>query len=814
MSLFTASPLIVVLAAASRLLCFAQAPLVINGQDGTTIDGQMISSLEGPCITITNSTNVTIRASQIGPCGSHGVLISGVHNIKIVDNYIHPEVGTVIAGTAGCCDHGVGILASGTTNLLIQGNVIAWGETNISLNNISTATIKGNYLLNPQNNGSRGQQILGAGTGASNITVEGNYTHAEFTGAGIYKHPARQEDAINFESSRQDGSTNITVTSNYIWGGNSGSGCGIIADSGASNMKITHNTIRDTGQCGIGIADGSDHIVDGNKVINSTPIAGGGNTAIYVWKVHDTDPPCARITISNNVASELKPDGVTESGFWNGGGCEPVKLSGNIFNAQARALLLPVAEKLPVPLIPPQPYACVVASPFSNQPNMSPCRRATFNPAPQVSMTPKSDNFNARSLDTVVWKFVNSVGNGSYDMTGSQLQLIVPGRSKPDRTLQAVDNTVRVVQAASNKASFTVEAKFDSLPLGQYEVEGLLVEQDAAKCLRFQFASTGTSLIADVIRSSARYESSLARRVISIPAGSRSLWMRVQRAGSTWTQSWSVDGSRYNSAGSVTDTMRATNIGIFAGRWSSPLGVARAFTASIDYFANISSISPPQSGPTSDNFNGRALNTDLWMFINPVGNGGYALTGSHLLLTAPGGSNHDPVFGGANNAVRVVQPVGNADFIVEVKFESIPTLQYQFQGLIVEQDSANYLRFQIGSTGSALVVNASAILARNERPVAGSVISIPDRSTSLWMRVQRSGNSWTQTWSVDGVAYRTVGLFTQSLMVGNIGLFAGNYNGIASAAPAFTSAIDYFAEITMIAGPKSGSHRTASTSAR
>src|SRR5262249_30019883 len=154
-------------------------------------------------------------------------------------------------------------------------------------------------------------------------------------------------------------------------------------------------------------------------------------------------------------------------------------------------------------------------------------------------------------------------------------------------TVRAFDNTVRVVQAAGNKAAFTVEAKFDSLPLAKYQVEGLLVEQDATTCLRFQFASTGTSLIANVIWSSSRYERSLARSGIAIPAGSRRLWMRVQRSGSTWTQTWSVDGLQYNIAGSFRHTMRAMNIGLFAGSSSSPVGVAPAFAGSIDYFANI-----------------------------------------------------------------------------------------------------------------------------------------------------------------------------------------------------------------------------------
>jgi hypothetical protein len=96
-------------------------------------------------------------------------------------------------------------------------------------------------------------------------------------------------------------------------------------------------------------------------------VTGGGNTAIAVWKQIPADPPCGNITISNNVASELKPDLATESGFWYGGGCDPITVTGNIFDSAARRHLTPVSSKLPPPLIPPVPFSCAVRSPFTNQ---------------------------------------------------------------------------------------------------------------------------------------------------------------------------------------------------------------------------------------------------------------------------------------------------------------------------------------------------------------------------------------------------------------------------------------------------------------
>src|SRR5258708_4456148 len=103
-------------------------PLVINGQSGTTLENLHITSTSGPCLTITNSTAITIHNSEIGPCGGNGIVISGGSGIRILDSYIHPEY-----TQSACCDSGDGIYSTGTSNIQIQGNVIAYGEDNILL---------------------------------------------------------------------------------------------------------------------------------------------------------------------------------------------------------------------------------------------------------------------------------------------------------------------------------------------------------------------------------------------------------------------------------------------------------------------------------------------------------------------------------------------------------------------------------------------------------------------------------------------------------------------------------------------------------
>jgi hypothetical protein len=421
--------------------------------------------------------------------------------------------------------------------------------------------------------------------GSSGVLVDSNYTIAS-QNLSLYKYAANQEDSVSVQDSNQ-----TTVQNNYLVGGNSGSGCGIIADYGANNTQFQNNVMVDSGQCGIGIADGVGHAVDGNRIINSTPVPNGGNTAIYVWRFDPSSAPCSSVSITNNIASQLKPNG-TESGYWNGGGCGPVTLSGNIFDSAARALLLPVAQKLPPPLIPPRPSACVVTSPFSTQTSLPRCDGQASSPPPtppaSSSGVPVGDNFNSGSLNTGLWAVVNPVGNGSLSMSGSQLRLSVPGGSNHDPTFGGVNNSVRVVQAVGN-VDFGLELKFDSVPSQQYQFEGLLVEQDASNYLRFQIGSTGSALVINASKIVSKAETAVIGGVVSAPNGTSSFWIRVQKSGNNWTYSWSTNGSTYTTVGTFTQALTVSSLGPFVGNHNSNSAVAPAFTALVDYFANMAS---------------------------------------------------------------------------------------------------------------------------------------------------------------------------------------------------------------------------------
>jgi hypothetical protein len=279
------------------------------------------------------------------------------------------------------------VLISGASNVTIQGNVIAYNETNVKTNgSVNNIMVSGNYMLNPLGPFPRGQNFQGGNTG---LTIENNYAYScVLAGSGLsgvtcpvhapdgspYLFSEHQEDSINFYQAN-----GFMAQNNYVVGGHSGSGCGIIFDLQANNGQVLNNILSDTGQCGIGVANGTNAVVIGNKILNLTPVntSGAGNTSLYVWS---TDPGCGPTIVRNNISDEIKPDG-THSGYWNGGGCAPVTCDGantnlgscNTFNLAAYNTLFPIETTNPPPLIPPQPKNCVVKSPYSTQTSMPGC---------------------------------------------------------------------------------------------------------------------------------------------------------------------------------------------------------------------------------------------------------------------------------------------------------------------------------------------------------------------------------------------------------------------------------------------------------
>ncbi len=111
------------------------------------------------------------------------------------------------------------------------------------------------------------------------------------------------------------------------------------------------------------------------------------------------------------------------------------------------------------------------------------------------------------------------------------------------------------------------------------------------------------------------------------------------------------------------------------------------------------------AGIIADDFHTGTLDSGTWQIVDPQGDSTVELVGAgtpdaQLLLSVPAGTTHDAWSN--NTTLRVMQPAADEDFEIEVKFESQPTQRYQGQGVLVEQNASNYVRFDVYSDGSSL----------------------------------------------------------------------------------------------------------------
>ncbi|MBI5471261.1 MAG: hypothetical protein HY961_02845, partial [Ignavibacteriae bacterium] len=200
--------------------------------------------------------------------------------------------------------------------------------------------------------------------------------------------------------------------------------------------------------------------------------------------------------------------------------------------------------------------------------------------------------------------------------------------------------------------------------------------------------------------------------------------------------------------------------------------------------STLTTLSP--SNLVADEFNSGTLNA-AWQVVNPLGDGSQSMTGTQVHFAVPSGVRHD-MWEDDKNALRIKQNCNNADFQITVKYDSGMNQGSQIQGLIVQQDSANFIRFDFNSDGTATLMFV-ATFTNNSATIRLNQAALDTNNTApLYMRITRNGASWKHEHSLNGTTWTTGVTFTHQLTVSSIALFAGNAGGN----PAFGTAIDYF----------------------
>jgi hypothetical protein len=202
--------------------------------------------------------------------------------------------------------------------------------------------------------------------------------------------------------------------------------------------------------------------------------------------------------------------------------------------------------------------------------------------------------------------------------------------------------------------------------------------------------------------------------------------------------------------------------------------------------AQITLVPAAPGAPTSSSFPG-----PLWTVVNPQG-GTASVSNTHLFLNVPGGSNHDAVHQ-SNQAVRVVQPIGNENFDVSIKIDSpvVATDTGTSRGLMALVDDENFVAYALVTNGTNLGLSVQSV-------TNGAVATVFDQAsfneyrTPMYLRLTRTGASYLAYYSVDGVVWTQAAGFSDARVPALIGPFAGNYNPTPARAIPVIMAINWF----------------------
>ena len=194
----------------------------------------------------------------------------------------------------------------------------------------------------------------------------------------------------------------------------------------------------------------------------------------------------------------------------------------------------------------------------------------------------------------------------------------------------------------------------------------------------------------------------------------------------------------------------------------------------------------PPGPPLPDAFQG-----PFWRLVNPAG-GSASISNGHLFIGVPGGSNHDPL-SGSNQAVRVMQGIGNSDFDVSIKIDSllVPTDANTSQGIMVFADNTDFVTFALTTDGSMIGLKAVSV-TRGTAATLFEDSGFNQYQNPMYLRMSRNGNAYAGYYSVDGVDWTQAGSFSFTGVPTAIGPFASNYNGTPANAVPVVMAVNWF----------------------
>ncbi|WP_233275885.1 ThuA domain-containing protein [Isoptericola variabilis] len=412
---------------------------------------------------------------------------------------------------------------------------------------------------------------------------------------------------------------------------------------------------------------------------------------------------------------------------------------------------------------------------------------------PPVCLTGRSDGFDGPELDEERWTVLER--NQQLRIEDGHLVIPTTPTDFYGTNNVAVPN---VVLQDLPEGPFTATAKLTVEANAQYQQAGLLVyggPDDYAKMViqgRSAPANPATRIFQFIREENGQPnevgESNTAALGADYPS---TVWVRFTSTdGQNLRASYSHDGNTFTDMPQTKSLAGITDPKIGLVSLAGTGSAAQAVDAHFDWFHIVPDDTAASAGP-DDEFDGDQLDPCRWTVLNED-TGLYRVTGGALELdTTP-----TDIYGGDNSAVPniVLQPQPGNSWTVQTRVDGSDfDRQYQQGGLILYGDDDHYVKLDLVTDNAAGQPVARRIELRSE---VGATIQDPQPQVSVtsgvaWLRLTRSGDTFTGEYSADGETWAELGQVSNSTLAdAQVGLFGlgGGAQGNANA----TAAFDHF----------------------
>jgi cytochrome c len=386
----------------------------------------------------------------------------------------------------------------------------------------------------------------------------------------------------------------------------------------------------------------------------------------------------------------------------------------------------------------------------------------------------RSDEFDGDALDTNRWTVIRPDATRPPTVSGGNLNFPIDNGSIYGPGTSARNIVVQPLPSGDVE----VTAKITTDPLTEnYHQAGLRVYSDDDNWASVHMIHAGGVRDFEFIyESNGNPRNEAADKLGGIPDQSPlTYWVRIVSDGQQLTAFYSFDGTEFLPVGRPASLATFTNPRIGPAALSDQ---APSFpVARFDWIRfNPDSSSGGGGSGFSDAFDGSSLDKTRWDAIVRDVPSEYTVAGGQLTITtSPGdiytGDTNPP----PNNFILQDASHAGEDWTIETKLSGTINGGYGQGGLIAYQDGDNYVKLDPISDAGNTRINRIELRSEVGGVVANPQdnIDVPEGTTDYWLRLSKTGTSYTGEYSFDGVTWTAFPAPVENPMASpDFGLFA------------------------------------------